>query len=200
MTQAQFWTHAAAELARCFRTHPSLAEFRSFPTDLVPQKVTARALPPLDLLATDQALRSGTVSTLRDAVLALACDAHWLEHYRDSGIGDDFLDRFGCFCLVGDQGGFASDQLRVWLVYMPPHLHYPWHHHPAEELYLVLAGQAEFLRAGQAKRWLSAGDTAFHASNQPHAMTTGADSVLCLVFWRNQFESGPQLTDGNDIS
>ncbi|NDW53863.1 dimethylsulfonioproprionate lyase family protein [Aliiroseovarius sp. PrR006] len=200
MTQAQVWAHAASELERCFGAPPSLAEFSPFPTDLAPQHVTARALPPRDLLATDQALRSGAASSLRDAVLALAPDAHWLEHYRDSAIGDDFMDRFGCFCLIGDQGGFASDQLRVWLVYMPPHLHYPWHHHPAEELYLVLAGQAEFLRAGEATRRLSAGDTMFHASNQPHAMTTDADPVLCLVFWRDQFETGPQLTDRKDMS
>ncbi|SMX28802.1 Cupin domain protein [Pelagimonas phthalicica] len=194
MTQASVWAQAATELEHCFATHPTLAQFSAFPTDLRPQNTMARGLPARDLLTADQALSHGSSSSLRDAVLALAPVAHWLDHYRDSEIGDDFLNRFGCFCLVGDQGGFASDQLRAWLVYMPPHLHYPWHHHPAEELYLVLAGKAEFLRAGQDPQWLTVGDTVFHAPNQPHAMTTGTDPVLCLVFWRDQFETGPQLT------
>jgi hypothetical protein len=41
---------------------------------------------------------------------------------------------------------------------------------------------------------LGPGDTAFHASNQPHAMTTKDKPVLAYVLWRGDLKTPPVLT------
>jgi len=47
---------------------------------------------------------------------------------------------------------------------------------------------------------LTEDDTSFHQSNQPHAMETLDDPVLCLVAWRDDFETPPVLTPPSDMS
>ncbi|MBU2980902.1 hypothetical protein KO498_03655 [Lentibacter algarum] len=41
---------------------------------------------------------------------------------------------------------------------------------------------------------LAEGQTSFHESNQPHAMKTVEQPVLCLVAWRSAFETALVLT------
>ena len=78
---------------------------------------------------------------------------------------------------------------------MLPRLHCPWREHPAEESYLVIAGEAEFMRAGQAPRFLYPGDVIFHAAQQPHTLQTHEAGVLTVVFWRNGFGTLPVLSE-----
>ena len=59
---------------------------------------------------------------------------------------------------------------------------------------MIIAGEAIFEAAGQPARRLSPGDTTFHASNQPHAMTTDDKPVLAYVLWRGDLKTRPVLT------
>ena len=61
----------------------------------------------------------------------------------------------------------------------------------------MLAGEAVFEAAGRPPRRLGPGDTAFHASNQPHAMTTEDKPVLAYVLWRGDLKTPPILTPEN---
>ncbi len=115
--------------------------------------------------------------------MAAGAQARWRETCKHTKVGQDFLDRFGCFTIIGPEGGFQSGQLWAWAVYMPLHIYYPWNEHPAEESYLVIAGEAEFMRAGQAPRFLNPGDVIFHAAQQPHALQTHEAGVLAQRLW-----------------
>lgn len=174
-------------------SHAALSDFCRFPTDIGTQPVEPFHIPPSDLLQSETGLSSTHYIALRDAFVAASSDAHWRETYKDTDIGQDFMDRFGCYCLIGEGGPFTSDNMRAWLVYMPSHLHYTWHHHPAEENYLVIAGEAEFFRKGEPAATLCEGQISTHASNQPHAMTTHEHPVMAYVIWRNGFETPPVL-------
>ena len=174
-------------------THADLRAFTPFATDLRPSPYSAYHVPAADLMQRDADML-GAPDPLAQAFLKAGPDAQWRETYKNTDIGDDFMTRFACYCLVGLGGPWISDQMSGYVVYMPPNLHYPWHHHPAEEMYLVLAGQAQFFREGDAPETLQAGDTSFHASNQPHAMETGAHSVMAYVTWRNNLGTPPVLT------
>ena len=55
-----------------------------------------------------------------------------------------FADTFGCYAILRDAAPFQSSKLRIWMTYMPPNLCYPWHHHPAEEMYFVVSDTAVF--------------------------------------------------------
>lgn len=197
-------TRAAFDALLCaaretHRGHAAVSDFCAFPTDIAPQAVAAHHMPPCDLLLGDGALDTVRYADFRDAIIGAAPLAAWRETYGDTGIGRDFLDRFGCYCIVGEGGPFRSDFIRAWIVYMPAWLHYPWHHHPAEEVYLTLAGQAEFLRLGEAPETLGPGGVSRHGPNQPHAMTTRDQPVLAYVVWRNSLDASPVLTPQADI-
>ena len=189
------FAHLLGHARYAYQGHTAAQSFAAFPDDLTPQDVSPHHIPASDLLTSEQGLFSEDYAALRDAIIATAPSAHWRETYKGTDIGQDFLDRFGCYSIIGNGGGFHSQSLWMWIVYMPSHLHYPWHHHPGEELYLVLAGEADFHRDGEPSETLRAGGSVFHASNQSHAMTTGEHPVLCLVAWRNGFDTAPVLSE-----
>ena len=174
--------------------NPATRGFCAFSVDPEPLALTARHRPCGDFLAREGPMEAGDHAALRDAMLAAAPHAFWRETYAGTDIGQDFMDRFGCYCIVGAGGGWSSATMSAWMVYMPPGLWYPWHHHPAEEMYLVVAGEAEFLRHGMPAETLRPGETVFHASDQPHAMRTHDRAVLAYVVWRGELGTPPVLT------
>jgi len=182
------------EVRQVHHSIPDLQDFVAFPSDLIDQHLTPYGIPAADLLARDRGLATDRFARLRDAVIAAGLEATWRETYKNTDIGQDFLDRFGCYCLIGDRGPFIGDTIRAYFVYMPAGLHYPWHHHPAEEMYFVIAGEAEFLAEGRAPRVLQSGDTVMHGKNQSHATETHDLPLLAYVVWRNEFETLPVLT------
>ena len=131
---------------------------------------------------------------IRDALAAVAPLAGWRNTYRDADIGDGFNARFGCYELIGRNGHFLADDYGGFIVCARPGLWYPWHDHPAEELYLVIAGEAEFLAEGRAPARNGPGGMTLHASMQSHAMRTLDSPVLCYVAWRGDMSVTPKLT------
>lgn len=174
--------------------------FTPFPDDIVRQAVTPFHSTCCDVFCEDKKLVSQKYPALQDAIRAASDAVHWRQTYKDTDIGDDFMDQFACYCIIGENAPFMSAAIRLFMVYMPPHFYYPWHNHPAEEMYLVVSGNGVFKRKGCPDERLAEGDTSFHQSNQPHAMETLDDPVLCLVAWRDDFETPPVLTPPSDMS
>ena len=188
------WNNLLNAARTAHEAHPELNAFCAFPDDIIAQPVSAYSINAAALMAGETDLSSPAYADLCAAFQMAGPHAHWRETYADTNIGQDFMDRFGCYCLIGDGGAFGSNKMRAWVVYMPADLWYTWHQHPAEEMYLVLAGQAAFLRDGAEPEVLQAGGTSFHASNQSHAMRTSDHPVMAYVVWRTCFESPPVLT------
>ncbi len=193
------WDVLLREVRIAHEDHPELNAFCPFADDLGAQNVLPFRGPPADLFAAEQGLFSDIYPKVRDAFFVAGTVAQWRETYKDTDIGADFMDRFGCYCLIGEGGAFTSAKMAAWIVYMPAGLYYTWHQHPAEEMYLTLAGEATFMRDGCENNVLRAGGTSFHASNQPHAMQTHDHPVMAYVVWRNGFDSPPILTGGEVI-
>ncbi len=182
------------EAQRAYQSNARMKTFAPFPDDITPQHVDPLHCPCGDWLAAERGLVSPHYGALQDAIVAAAPHARWRETYKDTAIGDDFLSRFGCYAIIGPDGPYTSEQLRLWIVYMPVHLYYPWHHHPGEEMYMVVSGYAVFRAEGEEDKVLGSGDTCFHKSNQSHAMETLDAPVMCLVAWRNGFDTVPVLS------
>lgn len=179
------------ELRKLHETHAKVGGFCAFPDDVKPQAVAAFTVPSTDLFVSEQGLGQSEYPALRDALVAISPAMLWRETYKDTDIGADFMDRFGCYEIIGRDAPFASEKMRSFMVYHPPHLHYPWHHHPAEELYMVIAGQAEFHMQGREAAVLKSGETAFHPASVPHALTSHNHPVLTYVIWRDDFDVAP---------
>lgn len=181
-------THAATS---------ALQEFCAFPGDLTPQDMKPFDIPARKLMVDETAWPDADLHPLAKGFIDAASDAHWRETYKDTDIGADFMDRFACYCLIGPNAPWTSQTMYGFVVYMPAGLWYPWHHHPAEELYFVLAGEGEFLKEGAAPETLRTGQASFHASNQSHALHTHDHPVMAYVLWRNHFDTPPVWSEGS---
>ncbi|MEL6996011.1 MAG: dimethylsulfonioproprionate lyase family protein [Pseudomonadota bacterium] len=187
------WERLLTEM-RAAHTLPELAAFCDFPQDPKAQATAPHEIPASELLQDEEGLKTEHYTGFRDALINAAPLAHWRETYKGTDIGGEFLDRFGCYEVLGEDAPYACDTMRCFIIYAPSDLYYPWHHHPAEELYLVLAGEAEFFIHGEPPKILRPGDTVFHESNVPHAMTTHEHPVLAYVLWRGDLETKPVWT------
>ena len=179
--------HAASPAMCAFMPPPEAPVWRELPVNHV---AAAR------VLERETGLTSDRHAAWRDAWTAASPHAKWRETWKGSGLAQTFLDRFACFELIGTEGHYHSDSGRTFVVYMPAGLHYPWHQHPAEELYYVIAGEAAFAVEGEPVRTCRAGDAVFHPSNCPHALTTGDHPVMAYVLWRGDMTVRPTLSPG----
>jgi len=117
------------------------------------------------------------VCTLLDAVLApatplhraLAAIASDLTWYRRPGGDDRFQESHANTMLVGPNGLEPREDLWIGATLMAPNADYPVHHHPPEEIYLVLS-EGEWWRAGTGWFTPGIGGTLYNRPDVRHAM------------------------------
>jgi hypothetical protein len=200
MNQDAIFQTLLRTMQSAYSTNTEMMGFAPFPNDIIRQDVIPYHCNCSAYFQSDIRLISKNYSELQNAISTASKLVHWRETCKGSDIGNYFMDRFGCYCILGENAPFSSDVLRLFMVYMPSGLYYPWHHHPAEEMYMVVSGGAIFKQSDCPDKLLSEGEVAFHASNQPHAMETTEDPVLCLVAWRDNFQTPPVLTPNTKFS
>jgi hypothetical protein len=138
------------------------------PIDAAPKPV------PPDLHPTLQKLPPGR---LRDLLIRNAACFDWL-----TGEGN-LAGRIASAEIAGPDGLARIDALRIGVFLQAPETHYPSHSHAAEELYLVLTGNALWQKdAGQFVA-IPPGATVLHLSYQRHAMKTEQEPLLALWLW-----------------
>ena len=93
--------------------------------------------------------------------------------------------------LLGPEGLIKSDGLRLGLYGMLPYFEYGIRIHPAEEVFLMLAGEALWKRGDQQYAPLGPGERSLHPSMLPHANKTEELSFMSIYVWR-----GDVSTDG----
>ncbi len=114
-----------------------------------------------------------------EALGAFARGARWRQtaSYVEHPPSASFLDRYGHCGLAG------TDDLTVGLLLLGPDVHYPRHHHPAEEFYLP-TGTIRWTHAtDDASAPEPAGVLVHHAPWQPHALWTDERPVLLAYVW-----------------
>lgn len=187
------------QIRRVHDTHSVLHGFADWPDGVEQCETVPFHVPAADRFVMDAGLHTTRYSALRDAAIATAPVAHWRRTYRDEGLDPAFYDNFACFGVVGAGGPYVSADLRAFMIYLPARFYYPWHHHPAEELYFIIAGEAEFSMQGHAPRILQAGEHVVHPSSVPHATRTHGHPVLALVYWRGDITTLPTMLPNGDL-
>ena len=187
---------AALEAARNWHAAlPAMQDFCVWPDDLQFVDRPAVERPVLAHLERDPGTANDRSRPLRDAIVALAPHLEWRLTYTEDEVGADFLQRFGWFELLGPDGHFLTDQVRMTVGYWGPNLHYGRHQHEPEELYTVVSGQGAFMLDGADTLTLGPGDTRLHPSNQPHALDTHDHPILTFVIWRGDgLANDPRMT------
>ena len=128
----------------------------------------------------------------------VAAEPHldWLQNpnYTAGRMGADFVDRYGYVEIVGPQRMFRSPATLVGLLLLGPGVHYPDHSHPAEELYHVVSGTAEWWREGAPWQRVPQGTAIHHPPDVRHAMRTADEPLLALYCWRGAVTVAADLT------
>lgn len=170
---------------RLHQSHPELSAFGDWPDDLVAADLGPNQIPAMELVQQTEFPTEGETQSLTDAIRATAHLAQWKHTYTEEEVGADFLNRYGYYELFGPTGHFHSTQLRGYVAYWGAGLHYDWHSHQAEELYLIVGGGATFRVEGN-EAYVGPNQTRHHESWQSHAMTTTDQPILTFVLWRGE--------------
>ncbi|MCH1868084.1 dimethylsulfonioproprionate lyase family protein [Nocardioides sp. CFH 31398] len=135
---------------------------------------------------------AGVDAGLVELVRRLAPAAAWTQtaDYLLHPPSPGFLDGYAHATLVGPpDGGAAPDGepttsgVSVGLLLLGRDVHYPPHHHPADEVYLPL-GDADWLDDDATSyRARPAGSPLHHRPWQAHAMRTASRPLLAVYLW-----------------
>jgi len=85
--------------------------------------------------------------------------------------------------LLGPQGIIKSKFVRLGLYGILPNSEYGIRTHPAEELFIMLAGQAEWLRGPGEYELKRAGEYSYHPSGMRHATKTTHSAFMSVYIW-----------------
>jgi hypothetical protein len=132
---------------------------------------------------------SGDAPRFSAALVAALCGAApllaWRQSYTAREAGADFLNNYGWSEMIGVHGPFASKRIACGFLLLAPSTLYPHHRHEAEEIYMPLAGTTAWQKGAHPWREQPPGTLIRHASEEPHAMQTGARPLLALYLWRS---------------
>ena len=143
----------------------------------------ARHLPVLANLPELAPLTSAATHNLAEAAIAVAPGLCWRQTYDGRNVAPTFLARYGWAELLGPYGIFASDSARLGFLLLGKDTLYPAHAHAAEELYLVLAGTADWQKGQEPWQPMPPGTAIHHTPHLPHAMRTSAEPMLAMYLW-----------------
>ena len=145
----------------------------------------------------------GPTAVLSAVLRKLGGHLSWTQNpnYRRHPPDPRFLDNYGYAVLAGPPDGpppLAVDgHLALGVLLLGPGTHYPLHHHPAVEVYVVASGRAEWWRGDGPWRHEVAGAVIHHAPDVRHAMRTDAEPLLAIYLWRGDLATHARLTDGS---
>ena len=105
-----------------------------------------------------------------------------------------FCAGYGYTEVIGDQAFVASAAVRAGFMLLAPETTYPSHHHPAEEVYHVLSGTAEWQRGSEPWHARPPGSAIHHPPHMPHATRTLAEPLLVLYCWTGAVATAAELS------
>ncbi len=98
--------------------------------------------------------------------------------------------------LIGPAGLVKSKDIRLGLYGMLPNTEYGIRTHPADEIYVMLAGRA-FWKVGKKSYLLhKPGQRSFHPSMIEHANCTGKEAFMSVYVWHGEISTKNYVYDG----
>ncbi|MGK0271140.1 MAG: mannose-6-phosphate isomerase-like protein (cupin superfamily) [Cocleimonas sp.] len=112
--------------------------------------------------------------------------------WRPSGFGRlpaEITNHVAVVEIIGPSGMIEDSRFRFGLLLQDPEIHYAKHQHAAEELYLVLHGEAAWAVDDNEPSIRGVGEFIHHAENQPHQMKTKDKPLLAMWTWLGDIDS-----------
>ena len=106
--------------------------------------------------------------------------------YDDGRISVDVALRMQTVELIGANGMIFDESCRVGLFAQTAQTDYTIRTHAAEELFVQIAGEAEWRKGDQPFALKQPGDRMHHASYQPHASKTTRSALIAVWVWAGE--------------
>ena len=121
---------------------------------------------------------------------------NWMQNpnYVGAPPSADFLDNYGYAVLAGPGGLVATESMAMGILLLGPGTHYPTHRHPAVEIYVVAAGEAEWRKAEAPWRREPLGSVIRHETMVPHATRALDEPLLAVYLWRGDLKTHARIT------
>lgn len=128
------------------------------------------------------------VGGVAHALASLPDELPWSYSYPARADAADLADRIAFAELIGPDGPLSAPDCRVGFTLIAHSTFYPFHRHPAVELYLVIAGKAQWMTPDR-EQVVPPGGFVLHRVNQPHAMRTSDETLLALYAWHGDIDA-----------
>ena len=177
-----------ATAGKKFQTHPSdIAQviYQALVSDLIPRQSPVFEAAPVDI-SLSSFLQHG-----KSDLISLLLQCSDLLSWREAGFGklpEEFSKRIFACEIIGPKGIIDNPSMRVGLLLQLDHVVYPKHWHSAEELYLVLLGEAYWSVDDGSPELRSPENFVHHKSNQPHSMITIDEPLLAMWGWTGDID------------
>lgn len=171
-----------------FQTHPSdiaQAIYQALVSDLIPRQRPVVEAAPLEV-SLSNFLKDG-----KSDLISLLLQCSDLLTWREAGFGklpEEFSKRIFASEIIGPKGIIDNPSIRVGLLLQLDYVAYPKHWHSAEELYLVLLGEAYWSVDDGSPELRSPENFVHHKSNQPHSMITIDKPLLAMWGWTGDID------------
>ena len=177
-----------ATAGKKFQTHPSdiaKAIYQALVSDLIPRQSPVVEAAPVDV-SLSNFLQDG-----KSDLISLLLQCSDVLSWREAGFGrlpEEFSKRIFASEIIGPKGIIDNPSMRVGLLLQLDHVAYPKHWHSAEELYLVLLGEAHWSVDDGSPEVRLPETFVHHRSNQPHSMTTSDEPLLAMWGWTGDID------------
>lgn len=98
--------------------------------------------------------------------------------------------------LLGPGGLVKSDQVRLGLYGMLPNAEYGIRTHPAEEIYVMLAGEVDWIRGDNPYQSHGPNERSYHPSMLPHATRTTDKAFMSIYIWHGDISTENYVYSG----
>ena len=85
--------------------------------------------------------------------------------------------------ILGPEGLVHCENVRMGLYGILPHIEYGIRTHPAEEIFIMLAGEADWIRGEGGYKTRKAGEYSYHPSGMRHATRTNDLAFMSVYVW-----------------
>jgi hypothetical protein len=123
----------------------------------------------------------GPASTLADAFAVIEPQLNWKVRPGAEAHGEQFLNGHANATIIGPEGLETRPDVWFGVSLMAPHTRYPDHHHPPEEIYVVLS-DGQWRQASKPWHAPGIGGLVYNPPDIVHAMRSAEHPLLALWF------------------
>ena len=119
-----------------------------------------------------------------DRINQLAPFVNWQQTRGYDVLGEHYCQNYGYCSIIGPNRLIEHSTLKLGFGLWGPGLHYPLHHHAAEECYHVLGSQIEFRRQSESWQTYEDGQAIYNKPNEIHELKSSHQAMFLLYTWR----------------